>query len=120
MEEISFLKGNREVRENAEQRVNGVILECIEKALEPLGAVARESIFRLFETRTGMSKKKIPDNADAFLGHLENLFGKPATSTLEAAMKREIGKRFAVSNVTDGNLSSIIKFLKDNIKKSES
>ncbi len=99
-------------------QIDSILLECIEKALEPLGYNARESIFRLFEARTGIPRKKIISNSDAFLLHLQNLFGKPATKTLEMAMKREIIKRFDLSNEANEELSELIKEVKQTIQKS--
>jgi len=51
-------------------QIESLLFECVERALEPLGYNARESIFRLFEARTSIPGKDI-SNSDAFLIHLQ-------------------------------------------------
>lgn len=72
------------------------VLECVERALEPLGSTARESIFRLFESNARIKRELIPSNMDQFILYLQRLFGTPAAKTIESAIRRELSKRFDI------------------------
>ena len=71
----------------------------------------------LFEAKTGIARAKIPSNLDAFLIHLQNLFGKPATKTLEMAMKKEIIRRFDFPMWQNEELSELIREVKHVVQK---
>jgi hypothetical protein len=105
------------IMKTSNMQIESLLFECVERALEPLGYNARESIFRLFEARTSIPRKKIFSNSDAFLIHLQSLFGKPAAKTLEMAIKREIIRRFDLQNDSSEELPELINEIKQRIQK---
>lgn len=80
-----------------ENEVNRRILQCVDKALQPLGEEARRSLLFYARRKLKLRKYEIPDRPEAFIRILCEIYGRSGQS-LEKRVILELSKEFQLSS----------------------
>ena len=86
--------------------ISGVILECIERALDSFGQNVRLVLYWKMERELGLRRENIPFKPELFAKSVERMFG-PGSRIVERVITREIEKSSGVA--MDDMVSAIIE-----------
>jgi len=93
-----------------EEEFAKILMEAIDYGLVFLGESARKAIYFYLESDYSLTKEKVPENAEAFVNGLENIFGAGAL-VIERAILRNLHSKLGLKYEENKNCR-FIEYLK--------